>query len=256
MSVCLLSLILAAWLACLKGTSSTHQSNSNSAAVDQQSNDDVGLEKPDSKHNEKEDLISLVNTATFDVGELGKQAREKLQQRDREQLIRTLSTLRDSLPENDVQRLEIASFFCSIGYEYRANRQMIVSAFDKHSPYRHLHDDVWMMIDRLISGGDKSLLSLGFNAVEWSDGALSEGLEDTFDEQLSHDPENFLKELAKQPRKVREEVYDYIVPDRVPNTDFDKLRRFLKSVPSRSALFPVAKEFDAALSAKIKAAQH
>lgn len=254
LAVGILSLTLTALLACSNGAASNQHSNSNSATGDQQS-DNVGSKSSNSKQNEKEDLISLVNTATFDVGELGKQAREKLQHRDHAQLIRTLSTLRDSLPEDDVRRLEIASFFCSIGYEYRANRQMIVSAFDKDSPYRNLHDDVWMMIDRLIGGGDKGLLSLGFNAVERADGALAEGIDDTFDSQLANDPENFLKELARQPKKVRTEVYDYISPNRVPNTDFGKLRRYLKSIPPRSTLSPVAKEFDAALSAKIKATQ-
>jgi hypothetical protein len=257
MSVCMLSLILAAWLACLKSRSSTQQSNSNSPVVDRQSNDNIGSEKTDSKHNEKEDLISLVNTATFDEGELGKQAREKLQQRDRAQLIRTLSNLRDSLPEDDVRRLEIASFFCSIGYEYRANRQEIVSAFDKNSPYRHLHDDVWMMIDRLISGGDKSLLSLGFNAVNRADGALAEAMDDTFDDQLAHDPKSFLSELSKQPKRVRRDVDDYIAAstDQFGYTDVDKLKRYLESVPGRSSLSQTAKEFAAALSAKSKAQQ-
>jgi hypothetical protein len=258
LAVGILSLTLTALPACSNGAASNQSSNSNGVVTDRQPDGNVGSRKSAPNQNEKEDLISLIDTATFDVGELGRQAREKLQQHDRAQLVRALSTLRDSLPEGDARRLEIASFFCSIGHEYRANRQVIVSAFDRNSPYQNLHDDVWTMIDRLIRGGDKGLLSLGFNAVGWSDGALAEGLYDTFDDQLANDPENFLKELAKQPKKVRREVYHYIDldADAFPRTDFEKLRRFLKSVPGNTPLSTVAKEFEAALPAKTEADRH
>jgi hypothetical protein len=258
MTVGMLSLILVAWFASLKDASPNQRSNSNDPVTNQQPGNNAGLSKSPSNRNEKENLLYLIDTAVFDVGELGKQAREKLQQTDRTQLVSTLSSLRDSLREDDIRRVEIACCFCFINHEYRLNRQVIVSTFDRHSPYQNLHDDVWMMLDRLIRGGDKALLSLGFNAVEWADGALAEGLYDTFDDQLANDPANFLKVLVGQPKKVRGEVYNYIFSDmeKLPNTDFDKLKRYLESVPRHSPLSSTAKEFDAALSAKTKAEPH
>ncbi len=241
---------LATLLACSNSMSADRQSDSNRVAANQQLGN-AGVVKSSPGRPEKEELLSLIHTASLDEGPLGNEAREKLRQRDREQLVRDVTDLRDSLPEDDPQRVETALFFCTINHDYQANRKIVASAFRKDTPANGpAADDAWNMIDRLIQRGDTDLLSLGFNAVSWADGGVAEALDATFDEQLARDPEDFLKELGKQPKKVRMDVYDYILSDKnmFPKTDFAKLQKYLKSVPARSTLSTAAREFDEALS--------
>jgi len=67
-------------------------------------------------------------------------------------------------------------------------------------------DDAASMLSRLIEHGKKDLLKPLFESATWADGALAEGLSETFARELQNDREQFLKLLSSYPADTRKKV--------------------------------------------------
>jgi hypothetical protein len=62
------------------------------------------------------------------------------------------------------------------------------------------------MLSRLIEHGKKDLLKPLFESATCADGALSEGLGETFARELQNDPEQFLSQPSTYRAETREKV--------------------------------------------------
>jgi hypothetical protein len=189
------------------------------------------------------ELTKLIKTFSEDVGENGQAAWQKLQSYPREDLINSLSNLRNDLPKDSPMQYSIAFVLCNLNYEYQSNVQVIVSAFTK-IPHNQNYDadSAGSMVGRLIHRGDKELLRALFAAVPWSDAALAEGFSDTFSEELRTDPKEFLNQLKDEPKDTRSKVYALIDSGSLTAQDVEKLRGQLKSLSRTAPISQVARE--------------
>jgi len=226
---------VAVLMGCSPATSSSQVSGSNQTRKVEQAT--VGVDRT---------LIEQVRKFANDEGAAGQAAWETLNAYPRQELISSLTKIQKATPESDPLRVDIAFVLCNLDYEYQPNRQLIVSAFTKTN--RHALGEE-RLISRLILRGDKELLPVLFSAVEWSDGAVSEGLSDTFAEQLRSDPEKFLLELKSEPLGVRQKVYALMDDSVLSEEDVKKVKKYLAALPRDSGIAPVAKEMLKALLA-------
>ena len=190
------------------------------------------------------ELIDQIEVFSTDVGEPGEAAWRQLEAYPRRELIDRLSLIRDASNQDDFIKTNIAFVLCSLDQEYPVNREIIVSAFNQSPDTAELYV---AQIDRLIQRGDIHLLQVLFAIAPRSDGALSEGLADTFAYQIKGNTEGFLAQLGKQPRTIRSQVSDFI---NSATSDQDKIliKSFLKSIPESSPLAGLAKEMESDLS--------
>ena len=190
------------------------------------------------------ELIGLVEKFSEDVGDKGQAAWQKIQAYPRKDVIDSLSRLQQNLPANDSLRPKVAFVLCNMDYNYHNNKQVIVSALARHSQYQNFDaDQAQVLLSRLIRRGDKELLRVLFAASSWSDGALSEGLADTFTQELRSDPEKFMLELKDQPEQTRRRVFALIESaDSFTEEDKKHLRAYLSSVPKKSAISAIAEQ--------------
>src|SRR5215208_2215422 len=153
-----------------------------------------------------QDKELLKNVEEFAGG--GYQSRsawQYLMSHDRQKLINDLSRISDGLPAEGRNRVLIAFTFCKMRHDYDHNRQVILSALSKTSPYKDLHGDwVVTMIGSLVIDGDKDLLEPLFKASEWSDGAMATDLASAYSQALLMDPDSFLNLLSLQSRSTRD----------------------------------------------------
>src|SRR5262249_39669883 len=147
---------------------------------------------------------------------------------------------------------QIAFVFCWLEHDYEANVKLIESALSKTSPYQGFYaDDAESMLSRLIDRGKKDLLKPLFDSTAWADGALSEGLSETFARGLQNDPEQFLSQLSPYPENTRQKVYWLIQSsDSFTESALSNLRRRLSSIPKTSTAYTPAKELLRTLSSK------
>ena len=177
------------------------------------------------------------------MGENGQAAWRKLQTYPRNNLIHALSDMRASLPKDSPMQYSLAFVLCNLDHEYRANVQVIVSALTNVPHNQNYYADIAAgMLSRLIHRGDKDLLRVLFAAVPWSDAALSEGLSDTFAEELRSDSKEFLLKLKDEPKETRSKVYRLIDSGSLTAEDIRKLRGQLVSLSGRAPLSQVARE--------------
>ena len=189
------------------------------------------------------ELTKLIKTFSEDVGENGQAAWQKLQSYPRKDLIDSLLGMRENLPKDSPMQLSVAFVLCNLNYEYQPNVQIIVSALTKVPHNQNPHADIaGAMLGRLTHRGDKDLLRVLFAAVPWSDAALSEGLSDTFAEELRSDFKEFLLKLKDEPKETRSKVYRLIDSGSLTAEDIRKLRGQLVSLSGRAPLSQVARE--------------
>ena len=193
------------------------------------------------------ELAEQIEVFSTDVGESGATAWSQLQSYPRDELVKRLAQLRDNASPDDFVRTNIAFVFCNLDQVYATNRDAIVTAFNQSPDTADLYE---VLLDRLIQRGDKDLLQVLFEMATRSDGALSDGLATTFAEQTKTSTEAFLVQLAKQPRSVRSQIGEF-VNSATSNDDKNSIKTFLKSVPSTSPLFNLAKELETDLQSKI-----
>lgn len=189
------------------------------------------------------ELTRLIKTFSEDVGENGQTAWQRLQSYPREDLVNSLLKLRNDLPKDSPTQYSIAFVLCNLNYEYQRNVHVIVSALTK-VPHEQNYDadSAESMLGRLIHRGDKELLRVLFRAVPWSDGALAEGLSDTFSEELRSDPKEFLTRLKNETKDTRSKTYSLIASGSLTAKDLRTLRGQLASLPRTAPIFQVAKE--------------
>ena len=189
------------------------------------------------------ELTKLIKTFSEDVGENGQAAWQKLQSYPRKDLIDSLLRMRKNLPKDSPMQLSVAFVLCNLNYEYQNNVQIIVSALTNVPHNQNYYADIAAgMLGRLIHRGDKSLLRVLFGAVPWSDAALSEGLSDTFSEELRSDPKEFLIKLTHEPKRTRSRVYILIDSGPLTAVDIKNIRSQLASVPRIDPISQVARE--------------
>ena len=189
------------------------------------------------------ELTRLIKTFSEDVGENGQAAWQKLQSYPRKDLIDSLLRMRKNLPKDSPMQLSVAFVLCNLNYEYQNNVQIIVSALTNVPHNQNYYADIAAgMLGRLIHRGDKSLLRVLFGAVPWSDAALSEGLSDTFSEELRSDPKEFLIKLRDEPKQTRSRVYILIDSGPLTAVDIKNIRSQLASVPRIDPISQVARE--------------
>ena len=189
------------------------------------------------------DLRRYVQEFANDEGPIGNDAWNKLNSQPKQQLIDTLLGIRRETPPEDPLFIDASFVLCNLDYEYEANKDVIVLAF-RRTGKEALGEE--RMIDRLIRRGDVKLLSVLFSAVKYSDGALSEGLSDTFATQLREHPVEFLRQLSIQPASERLQVYE-IMGAALSSNDLCKVDEALRSYPKSSEIKSVAQEMLAAL---------
>jgi hypothetical protein len=186
-------------------------------------------------------LSEEVRIFAEDQGTIGQEAWRNLQSRSRTEVVESLVKLEQTLGPRDHLRPKIAFVLCNLDHEYAHNSEVIESALSKTPPFEGFYaDDAEGLLSRLVQRGDKKLLRVLFDSVRWSDGALGEGLADTFSRELTQDPEKFLFQLKDTPQEVRSEVYkfaDSLTPDEVTT-----LRSRLLSIPHGSPISEIGKE--------------
>lgn len=190
------------------------------------------------------DLLDQIEAFSTDVGELGEAAWQQLQAYPRQELVDRLVLMRDASNQDEFVKANIAFLLCNLDHDYEINREIIVSAFNQSPDTADLYEG---QIDRLIQRGDKGLLQVLFAIAPRSDGALSDGLADTFAYQMTSSTEAFLTQLATQPRTTRSQVADFI-NSAISEEDKTAIKTFLKSIPASSPLAGLAKEMDSDLS--------
>jgi hypothetical protein len=197
-------------------------------------------------------MSQLVKTFSEDQGPLGQEALRKLQAYPQTELIGTLVELQRTVAPSDKLRPQIAFVFCWLERDYESNVKLIESALSKTSRYQGFYaDDAQMMLSRLTQRGKKDLLKPLFESVSWADGALAEGLAETFARESKSDPEQFLSQLVPSPTNTREKVYWLIQSsDSFTDSELSDLRRRLSSIPKTSAVYEPAKELLRTLSSK------
>lgn len=190
-------------------------------------------------------VIEQVRKFAGDEGAVGQEAWKGLNAYPRQELISSLTNIQKATPEGDPLRVDIAFVLCNLDYEYRPNRQLIIDAFTKTN--RHALGEE-RLLGRLVGRGDHELLPVLFSAAEWSDGAVSEGLSDTFAEQLRSDPGKFLLELKTEPSELRRKVYALLDETALSKEDVKKVELYVEALPRDSAIAPVAEEMLRALT--------
>lgn len=174
---------------------------------------------------------------------------QDLMRRDRQKLISDLTRISDALPTDDRNRVLIAFTFCKLRHDYDRNRQIILAALSKRSPYKDLHGDwVVSMIKSLVTDGDTGLFEPLFKASEWSDGAMSTELAAAYSEALLRDPNKFLHLLSLQPRTTQDNVIMLLRDNSLTVEQTQKIKRYLKAVVPPSKLAPLAAQILRALS--------
>jgi len=191
-----------------------------------------------------EELLQLVETFSTDIGEEGEDAWKQLQGYSQPELIDRLSKIRDDDDQDDFDRTNIAFLMCNLDHDYESNREMIVSAFNQSPDTAELYE---AQIDRLIRRGDKGLLQVLFEITPQSDGALSDGLAETFAFLIKTDTEAFLAQLRTQPRSTRSQISEF-VNSAASDEDKSAIRTSLRSIPETSQLANLAKEVESDLS--------
>ena len=191
-----------------------------------------------------EELLELVETFSTDVGEPGEDAWKQLQSYSRQELIDRVTKIGDEPDQDDFVRTNIAFLMCNLDQDYESNREIIVSAFNQSPDTAELYE---AQIDRLIRRGDKGLLQVLFEITPQSDGALSDGLAETFAFQIKTDTEGFLAQLRNQPRSTRSQISNF-VNSAISDQDKSAVRSFLRSIPETSQLANLAKEVESDLS--------
>ena len=192
-------------------------------------------------------LTLLVKRFAGDEGPGGREAWEKLSAYPRMELISSLTRLRTSAPEDDPLRVDIAFVLCNLDYEYKANRQAVVSAFT-NTERPDIGEE--RLITRLIRKGDEDLLTVLFSASGRADGALSEGLADTFAEQVLKDPETFLRKLKSEPLSTRRKVYELLDESVLSEKNLRDVKSYLASVLRDPSVGAAADEMLKALNAR------
>lgn len=229
--VCILALSLAAGLqSILGGCTTTASSGRRQETARVRAAEPMDADKT---------LIGLVRKFANDEGPHGEAAWEQLRRYPRQDSINSLKRIQEAVPEHDTLRVDIAFVFCNLDYKYQFNRQTVVTAFAKRGQHG-LGEE--RLISRLVRRGDSDLLHVLFSAAERSDGALSEGLSDTFAEQILGDPEKFLLKLKSEPLETRRKVYELLDETVMTEDDVRKVKTYLRSVPRDAAIAPVASE--------------
>jgi uncharacterized protein YceH (UPF0502 family) len=118
--------------------------------------------------------------------------------------------------------------------DYNAHRLVIVNALTKEPHYENPFND-WELglVGRLISRGDKTLLSVVFNAAAWSDGAMTEDISDIIEQELISDPGSFVDQLGRLPRDSRKNVYGLIDGQTLQAAGIAKVKNYLGSRQSK-----------------------
>jgi hypothetical protein len=126
-------------------------------------------------------------------------------------------------------------------HDYDHNRQVILSALSKPSPYKDLYGD-WTvtMIGSLVIDGDKDLLEPLFKASEWSDGAMATDLSSRYSEALLTDPDTFLNLLSLQSSRTQGDVIDLLRDNSLTPEQNERIKRYLKAVAPSSKTAPIA----------------
>ena len=211
----------------------------------------LNYQKPQPQSIEQsQDKELLKNVAQFaGEGYESSAAWQDLMTHDRQKLINDLTRISSSLPAEDRNRVLIAFTLCKMRHDYSHNRQVVLSALSKHSPYKELYGDwVVTMIGRLVIDGDKDLLEPLFKASEWSDGAMATDLASKYSEALATDPNTFLNLLSLQSPSARDHVMYLLRDNSLTPEQNEKIKRYLKAVAPSSKLAPIAAQMLKALS--------
>ena len=190
------------------------------------------------------ELVDKVEIFATDVGDQGEAAWKQLEAYPRQELIHRLMLIRDDPSQDDFIKTNIAFLLCHLDQDYQGNREIIVAAFNQSPDTAELYE---AQLDRLIKRGDKGLLQVLFAIVPESDGALSEGLGDTFASEITTDTEEFLSQLRTQPRTLRLQVSEFI-SESSSDQDKNEIMALLRAIPETSQLAGLAKEIELDLS--------
>jgi hypothetical protein len=173
---------------------------------------------------------------------------QNLQTRSRPKLIEDLTRISNASASDDRKRVLIAFTFCNLGHDYAANREIVLSALSKHSPFTDLLGD-WAasLVRRLAVKGDHDLLVPLFDASEWSDGAMSQELAGAYSQTLALDPATFLRMLSSRPEQTRSRVMLLLTDNYLTEDENRKVMSYLKHVSGNASLGPLAKQVMRAL---------
>ena len=172
-----------------------------------------------------------------------------LMSHNRERLVSDLKRISDGLSARDHHRVLISFTLCKMRVDYDHNRQVILSALSKSSPYKDLNGD-WAvtMVGSLVMDGDKDQLKPLFKASEWSDGAMSTVLASTYSQALLMDPDSFLRLLSLQSQSTRDRVLYLLRDNSLSPQQNEKVKTYLRTVVPSSKLAPIAAQVLKALS--------
>ena len=153
-----------------------------------------------------------------------------------------LRRLQDAPAVDNRDKIAIAFLLCNLNYEVGANEAVIVRALTEEPHSRNFDaDSEAELVGRLIRKGHTDLLPALFSSAQWSDGAMSEFLSDFFADQVRTAPQEFVRQLSRQPDSVRKSVYARLQLGGLTNTDVDQFRKYSNSLTD-PAMKSVARE--------------
>jgi hypothetical protein len=156
---------------------------------------------------------------------------QELGRHPRLEILERLTKLQEASREETRASFSIAFLLCNLDYDVENNKRAVVEAFKRDLHSRH-PDSEWeaCVLDRLMKKGHKDLLPVLFDAVEYSDGALSQSLSGFLLEQLRDEPQDFLVQLNRQSKSVRQLVYSFLAYAEIAPEELNKTIRYLNSV--------------------------
>ena len=176
-------------------------------------------------------LLALVTK--FAVGIENEEAvLQELGRHPRFEIIERLTKLQEASHKEPIDGVLIAFLLCNLDYDVENNKRAVVAAFvkDLHSrPRPHVEFEACLLA-RLMKKGHKDLLPVLFDAVEYSDGALSQSLSYFFLEQLRDEPQDFLVQLNRQSKSVKRVVYSFLAYASISPEELNKTVRYLNSI--------------------------
>jgi hypothetical protein len=148
------------------------------------------------------------------------------------EIIERLPKLQETSHKDPINGVSIAFLLCNLDYDVENNKRAVVEAFinDLHSRPRPLVEWEACLLDRLMKKGHKDLLPIIFDAVEYSDGALSDSLSYFLLQQLRDEPQDFLVRLDRQSKSVRQRVYSFLPYAEILPEELNKTVRYLTSI--------------------------
>lgn len=187
------------------------------------------------------EISKLINSdQDFDADSM-----KELQKNQPDEVIEAVIRIKLRIPVQDCRQLRIALISCMFNYQYKTNKNLLISALYPDSRFFACHaEDTELLLYQLIKKGDKTILKVLFDTLKSSDGALTEAIADTIKGEIESSISDFLSQLKDSRPNSRMAVYKLITSTQGTEIAIGSAqsRSYLLSMSSDPKLGPVARE--------------